>query len=146
MELLKNFHIKDIVISEDFKSTIPGSEKMNRAEQRYLQTGDLPSNIIINDANVLIDGYVTYLVAVQHGIEQIDVYRGYVEIVEAVHRAGSTKAYMWRVPMRLAGTIVANDYIIVPSSRGAKRVKVVNVTRQQYPDQSRRIKQIFKKC
>lgn len=146
MELLKDFRIKDIVISEDYKSTLPREDKQERAEQRYLQTGELPTNIVVNDSDVLIDGYITYLLAVKHGIKQLDIYRGCVEIVEAVHYTGSNKAYTWRVPLRLNGMIEVNDYIIVPSSGGVKRVKVLNVIRQQYPEQSRPLKQIYKKC
>ena len=146
MELIKGFQIKNIVISEDYRCTTPTSAKLSRLEQYYLQTRELPTNIVINDDDVLIDGYITYLLAVQYGVEQIDVYRGYVEIVEATHGAGRAKAYTWRVPMRLIGAITVNDYIIVPSMKGAQRVKVINVIRQQYPDQSRRMKQVFKKC
>lgn len=146
MELLKDFQIKDIIISADFKNTTPGSRKMGRAEKNYIHSGKLPVAIVINDENVLIDGYITYLIAVKHGIEQIDVYRGYTELVEAVHYAGSTRAYMWHVPLRFTGTIEIGDYIIVPTTRGVKRVRVARVIRQQYPDQVRRIKNVIKKC
>ena len=74
MELLRNFAIRDIIVTEHFRDTTTGSRKMERAERRYQQTGGLPVNIVINDENVLIDGYITYLLAVQHGIEQMDVY------------------------------------------------------------------------
>lgn len=146
MELLKNFQIKDITITEDFKNTTPGSRKMERAEQRYIQTGKLPPVIVINDENVLIDGYITYLLAKKYGIEQIDVYRGCAEFVEAVHYAGSTRAYMWRVPLQLTGMLDIGDYIIVSTTRGAKRVRVSRVIRQQYPDQTYRLKNVIKKC
>jgi len=146
MELIKNFRIKNIVISEDYKNTHPKLEKLVRVQKHYLQTKELPVNIVINDSNVLIDGYITYLLAVQYGIEQIDVYRGYAEIVEAVHYAGSSKAYMWRVPMRLNGMITTGDYVIVPSPKGAKRVKVIRVMRQQYPTQNPPLKLVYKKC
>lgn len=146
MELLKDFSIKDIIISEDYKNTTPGSRKMERAEQRYLQTGLLPTNIIINDDNVLIDGYITYLLAVRHGIDHVDAHRGYIEVIEAVHYACSTRPYIWRVPLWMAGTIAVNDYVIVPTSRGVKRVRVTSVMRQQYTDQTHRIKNMIKKC
>ena len=146
MELLKDFRIKDIIISEDFKNTQPGSRKMERAEQNYLQIGELPANIVINDQNVLVDGYITYLLAVKHGVHQMDVYRGYIEVVEAVHRPGSKSKYTWRVPFGLVGQIEEGDHVIVATSRGAKRVKVENVIRQQYPDQTVGRRSIFKKC
>lgn len=146
MELLRNFAIRDIIVTDDFRDTTPGSRKMERAERRYQQTGGLPVNIVINDENVLIDGYITYLLAVQHGIEQMDVYRGYMELVEALHYTGSEKAYMWRVPLWLYGMIETGDYIIVQTARGVKRVKVSRIVRQQYPEQTRRIKKVIKRC
>lgn len=146
MILLKNFKLKDIIISEDYKNTQPGSRKMERAELRYLLTRELPVNIVINDDGVLIDGYITYLLAVKYGVERLDVFRGYVEIVEAVHRPLSKKSYAWRVPFSLIGQIKAGDYVIVPAPAGAQRVKVVNVIRQQYPDQEIGKKTLFKKC
>ena len=146
MELLKDFQIKDIIITEDFKNTTPGSRKMERAEQRYIRTGELQTVIVVNDENVLIDGYITYLLAVKYGIKQIDVYRGYAELVEAVHYAGSTRVYKWRVPLRLTGMLETGDYIIVPTVRGAKRVRVTKIIRQQYPEQTYRLKNVIKKC
>lgn len=146
MILLKNFKLKDIIISEDYKNTQPGNRKMERAELHYLLTRELPTNIVINDAGVLIDGYITYLMAVKYGVEKLDVYRGYVETVEAVHHLFSRKRYAWRVPFRLVGKIKVGDYVIVPSPAGAQRVRVVNVIRQQYPDQEIGKKSLLKKC
>lgn len=146
MILLKNFKLKDIIISEDYKNTQPGTRKMERAELHYLLTRELPINIVINDAGMLIDGYITYLLAVKYGVERLDVFRGYVEIVEAVHRPLSKKSYAWRVPFSLIGQIKAGDHVIVPAPAGAQRVKVVNVIRQQYPDQEIGKKSIYKKC
>lgn len=146
MILLKNFKLRDIIISEDYKNTQPGRRKMERAELRYLLTRELPVNIVINDDGVLIDGYITYLLAVKYGVENLDVYRGYVEIVEAVHHPLSKKSYAWRVPFSLIGQIKAGDYVIVPSPARARRVRVVNVIRQQYPDQEIGKKSIYQKC
>ena len=63
MELLKDFLIDDIKIPAEFKTTEPGAKKIARAEGRYSRTGTLPTAIIVNDDNMLIDGYITYLLA-----------------------------------------------------------------------------------
>lgn len=145
MELLKNFDIKDIRISDDFLSTVPGENKMELAKQKFERSGLLPSNIIINDDNALIDGYITYLQALEHGVKHLDVYRGYIEVVEAVHREGS-KVFRWRVPLWLYGSLLPGDYVIARTARGAQRVRVKEIIRQQYPDQELRLKRIYKKC
>ena len=146
MILLRDFQIKDIIISEDYKNTVPGENKMQRAIQKYEQTGLLPTNIIINDKNVLIDGYITYLLAVLYGVEQLNVYRGYIEVVEAVHYTGSPKSYMWSVPLGLYGRIQPGNHVIVRTTQGVRRVLVKSIIRQQYLDQACRHKRVCKLC
>ncbi len=146
MKLLRDYQLKDIIISEDFKGTQPSNKKMEKVEQDYLQSGALPVNIIINDDNVLIDGYITYLLAVKHGIQRADIYQGYIEMIEAFHCAGSKKCYTWRVPILLASKIMPGDRVLVPNVAGARTVKVERVIRQQYPNQKLGRKPVFKKC
>lgn len=143
MELLKDFSIKDIKITEDFQRTQPGIRKMERAEKRFMQTGALPTNIIINAENVLIDGYITYLLALEHGIKHIDVYRGYYETVVAVH-GKREKNFVWRVPLYLSGQIKPGDKVLVTTARGIRRVRVVDVDMQQYPEQGRRLRRVLR--
>lgn len=143
MKLLKDFQIKDIVISEDFKNTTPAERKLQRKEDYFINTGKLPEDIVINDDNVLIDGYTTYLVAVKHGILSSNVKRGYVELIEAAHSAGS-RLYVWRVPVWMQGTIKKGDKCIVRTGTGVKRVCVVNVLRQQYPTQIPRLRNVIR--
>ena len=146
MKLLRDYQLKDIIISEDFKGTQPNNKKIEKVEQDYLQTGALPVNIVINDDNVLIDGYITYLLAVKYGIQQVGIYQGYIEMIEAAHCASSKKSYTWRVPISLTGKIMPGDRVLVPNVAGARTVKVERVIRQQYPDQKLRRKPVFKKC
>lgn len=143
MELLKDFSIKDIKITEDFQRTQPGIRKVERAEKRFMQTGALPTNIVINAENVLIDGYVTYLIAIEHGIKHLDVYRGYCETVVAVH-GKREKNFVWRVPLYLSGQIKPGDKVLVTTARGIRRVRVVDVDMQQYPEQGRRLRRVLK--
>lgn len=143
MELLKNFPIKDIKISEDFQRTPPGTQKMERAERQYMQTGTLPTNIIINAENVLIDGYITYLTARKHGIEYLDVYQGFYETIVAVH-GKREKNFVWRVPLYLSGQIEAGDKVLVTTARGVRRVRVVELKMQQYPEQGRRLRRVLR--
>lgn len=143
MELLKDFQIKDIVISEDFKNTTPAERKLQRKEDYFINTGKLPEDIVINDDNVLIDGYTTYLVAVKHGILSANVKRGYVELIEAAHSAGS-RLYVWRVPASMHGSIKKGDRCIVRTGNGVNRVAVVNILRQQYPVQNPRLRNVIR--
>ena len=89
MEYINNFSLKDIIISEDFRKTEPAAWKMQLRADYYESTGELPAGIIINNENVLIDGYTIYLTAAKYGLSSVPVKRGYVELIEASHRAGT---------------------------------------------------------
>ena len=144
MELLKDFRIKDIIISDDFSRTVPADRKVNKARSAIEQGVDTAA-IVINNDNVLIDGYCTYLAAIELGIENITVTRGYVEMIEAMH-SSSSKVFKWRVPPYLIGRIKPGDRCIVITSKGVRRVRVKNIIQQQYIDSTRTVRKVIKKC
>ena len=143
MKHIKSFSLKDIIITEDYSSTTPAAMKLDRVRAYYKEHVELPASIVINEENVLIDGYCTYLVAVELGAEVVPVKVGYVELIEASHRAGA-KNFIWRVPVYLMGQIKAGDKCIVRTTRGARRVRVERVLRQQYPTQQPPLKTVLK--
>jgi hypothetical protein len=143
MQVLKDFNLKDIIISEEFKRTPPRPEKLERMERRYRATGTLPNNIIINNDNVLIDGYVTYLYALSIGMQQMDIYRGYIECIDGVHQRNANKPFRWRVPLKLYGTIKEGDYALVRTARGVQRVKITNVVHLQRIEEDTRYKYVL---
>ncbi|MDD6571942.1 MAG: DUF5839 family protein [Thermoflexaceae bacterium] len=141
MEQIRSFPLKDIIISEDFKNTEPAAWKLQRKIDYYEETRELPEDIVINDENVLIDGYTTYLLAARYRLTHVPVKRGYVELIEARHRAGQ-KSYFWRVPTRLLGKARQGDKCIVRTMSGDKWVRVANVHRIQYPVQEVQLKNV----
>lgn len=145
MIIIEKFPIKEIIISEDFKNTPPTEGKMQFKREYLKKTGVLKKNIVINDENVLIDGYTTYLLALENGMDHVSIIKGYVEIVEAVHKKGG-KAYSWKVPTHLIGSMSPGDKCIVHTSTGVKCVRVVNVVRQQYPIQIPRLRNVLRVC
>lgn len=145
MELLKDFNINDIIVSADYAATAPKQWKQDKKQAYYEEHGTLPADIVINDSNVLIDGYTTYLTAARNGLQSIDVYRGWVEVIEAHHKAGG-KFYRWRVPARLNGKISKGDKCIVRTLNGVRSVRVKEIFRQQYPVQNPRMKDVLKWC
>lgn len=143
MMQIESFSLKDIIISEDFSSTTPAAMKLDRVRTYYKEHEALPASIVINEENVLIDGYCTYLVAVELGAEVVPVKVGYVELIEAKHHAWQ-QCFIWRVPERLIGQIKAGDKCIVRTARGARRVRVERVLQQQYPIQQPPLKNVLK--
>ena len=60
MEILTGFPVKDIVIMDEYRNTPPKAEKMERREALFQEYGLLPCDIVINDDNVLLDGYTEH--------------------------------------------------------------------------------------
>lgn len=143
MRLVCNFPLKEIVISEDFKKTKPAAAKLDRVRQYVADFGNLPDKIVINENNVLIDGYCTYLVACELAIDSANVRIGYVEVIEASHKRGGA-LFLWKVPDKLIGKIRSGDRCIVRTKKGAQIVTVENVVRQQYPVQHPRMKNVIR--
>lgn len=143
MMQIESFSLKDIIISEDFSSTTPAAMKLDKVRGYVAEHDKLPAYIVINNDNVLIDGYCTYLVALELGADRVPVKRGYVELIEAKHHAGQ-QCFIWRVPERLLGQIKAGDKCIVRTARGARRVRVERVLQQQYPTQRPPLKTVLK--
>ena len=81
---IKLMRIDDIQIFQCFKENPPKPEKMKEKELYFQETGLLPSVIILDSSNRLIDGYISYLLAVQQGIERIPVRYGERQIVKHI--------------------------------------------------------------
>ena len=143
MKILNNYPLEDIIISEDFKKTTPAERKITAAARGVQKAEDLNGQIMINDENVLIDGYTYYLAAMNKGIKFGTVTRGYIELAEAKH-TNMERGFMWRVPLRLYGQLQKGDKCIVRTKSGAKRVTVANIIRQQYPTQEPQLKYVLR--
>lgn len=65
--------IKNIKIPYHF--TEPRKEKLRKRKQYYKKYGYFKSRVILNKNNLLIDGYTTYLLALNMGYDYITVLR-----------------------------------------------------------------------
>lgn len=65
----------DIKISKDFKNHYPNKNKMQERWEYYEKYKEGKVPIIVNENNVLIDGYTTYLIEKRLGIKQTLVKR-----------------------------------------------------------------------
>ena len=64
--------INDIKIPEYF--TPPNDEKYRKKEHMYINTGYL-SPIIVDHNNVLVDGYISYLILKRSGVQEVECIR-----------------------------------------------------------------------
>ena len=101
-------------------------------EQYFRETGCLQSEIILDGAGNLIDGYTSYLLAKAHGLASVPIRYGRRQIVRASHRNGG-KLYAWELPGLLVGRVSVGEKLIVRTSRGLRTVTVAEV--EEYAEQ-----------
>lgn len=97
-----------VIISKAFKSTYPKSHKLENVRNYFEHYGELDKPIVINNSNVLVDGYVRYLIALEYGLDVIPFvyvqeYKEYnnnildnpVPFITGVFEDGN-KEYVWK--------------------------------------------------
>ena len=151
---MRKMRLSDIKISEAFANSVPSEKKMNECRNNWNQCNRQDRYVVVNPDNVLIDGYIQYLVLKENGIEEAEVkistrrkkrwYRKNVEdwniphymnetttYIYGVHpNSKDTKTYMWRVPnswTNWADNIQIGDTIICSTKNGYAPVIVNKV-------------------
>lgn len=64
-------YLNDIKIPEYFKK--PNKRKLNNRIVYFRKTGELPTPIVVNVENVLVDGYTSYLIAKKFNLDTVDI-------------------------------------------------------------------------
>ena len=108
-----NMRLSEIKISADFESSIPNTYKYNKCENYYNKTGNQDRYIVVDEKNVLVDGYIMYLVLKNHDVEYGNVKRltlrkhtytdkqrkKYGRLISPKHpNSKDNKEYVWRLP------------------------------------------------
>lgn len=119
-------NVDDIKIYPCFRMHPPKPEKMERKVQYFKETGMLQSEIILDSNDYLIDGFTSYLLAVQYGIQSVPVRYGKRQIVKASHKSDG-KLYVWEVSGLLLDRVSAGDKILVHTRNGFRWVRVAAV-------------------
>ena len=148
---MRRMKLPDIKISEAFANSIPSEKKLNECRNNWNQWNRQDRFIVVNPDNVLIDGYVMYLVLKENNVEEVEIkisnrrkkhwYRRNVEdrnvpyyrneattYVYGVHtNSKDERIYTWRVPKNWtnwADNIQIGDTIICSTKNGCAPVVV----------------------
>lgn len=113
----------EIRIFPCFAAHPPKPEKMERKNLYYQAHGFFESEIIIDGAGNLIDGYTSYLLAIRYGVSHVPVRYGRRQIITAAHKPGGP-LYAWELPGLLVGKVHPGDRVTVKTARGYRRVTV----------------------
>ncbi len=113
----------EIRIFPCFAAHPPKPEKVESKNRYYQAHGSFESEIILDGAGNLIDGYTSYLLAIRYGMSHVPVRYGRRQTITAAHKAGGT-LYCWELPGLLVGKVHPGDKVTVQTSRGFRRVTV----------------------
>ena len=168
-----NIKMSDIKVPKSFASTTPKEEKMNICREFWNNNHNQIKNIVVNKDNILVDGYVQYLVLKENNVENADVVkldrkkvfinrehkrkREYVELsykretttyIFGIHPKSRIKEYVWRVPTSWKGwekDLLPGDRIWVHTKYG---IKPIIITRIEWLDKcpvNMKVKKVYTK-
>ena len=153
---MRRMKLSEIKISEAFANSIPNEEKMNKCRNNWNQWNRQDRFIVVNHDNVLIDGYIQYLVLKENNIDEAEIkistrrekrwYRNNVEdwnipryrneptvYIYGMHpNSKSGKEFVWRVPKSWSelgweNGLNIGDEILVTTKFGIKPVVVTKI-------------------
>ena len=64
-----------IKIRSDFERVKPRRDKLKERIAYYEKTGEFYTPIVIDDENVLVDGYISYIIAKRYGKNKVEIIR-----------------------------------------------------------------------
>ena len=70
---MRTMNLSDIIISESFANTIPSEKKMNECRYNWRMYGKQDRFIVVDHNNVLIDGYIMFLILKEHKEEYAEI-------------------------------------------------------------------------
>ena len=153
---MRTMKLVDIKISDAFANSIPSEKKLNECRNNWTQYNRQDRYIVVNPDNVLIDGYIQYLVLKENNVEEVEVkistkrkkrwYRKNVKdwniphyrnetttYVYGVHpNSKSEKEFVWRVPKSWSELgwedgLNIGDEILAATKFGIKPIVITNI-------------------
>ena len=166
---MRRMKMSDIKISKAFENSIPSDEKLNECRNNWKQWNHQDRYIVVNTGNVLIDGYIQYLILMEHKEEYAEVIfkkkhnRQYEKLpkvkptykntpttyIFGVHlNSNCTKEFCWRVPAswgNWAENIEIGDTVLCQTKFGFSPIVVSRVETLDKPPIEMRVKRVAKR-
>lgn len=166
--------LSDVKVPKSFASTTPKEEKMIVCRDFWNNNHKQIKDIVVNKYNMLVDGYVQYLVLKENSVENADVVklnhkkvfinkeykrkREYVEpsykretttYIFGTHPKSRIKEYVWRVPTSWKGwenDLLPGDRIWVNTKYGIKPIIVTKIEWSDKCPVDMKVRKVAKKC
>lgn len=148
--------LEDIIIKESFANTTPRASKMKECRDYWKEHQSQDRYIVVDRNNVLVDGYVQYLVLKENDIEEAEIRIGKMSnkkldrwhrktnadswdlpeyrtkattYIVGKHQNSSDKEYMWRVPNNwnwVAENLQVGDLVFCRTKRSYAAPVIIN--------------------
>lgn len=143
--------ISDIIINDTFSNTIPSESKMSKVKRYVEENGKQDKPIVVNKNNVLLDGYVRYLVLKNLGYEDALVKKLGIKKEKSENKNESyknklttyiygvhynkkldkySKEYVWRIPhnrLEFEDDLLPGDVIMVNTKYGISPITITKI-------------------
>lgn len=130
MEVI-NVLISDIVISDGFTKTTPNISKVERIREYFNVYNTIDEPVTISSGNVLIDGYIRYLIAKENNIQSIPCvisdknFKPKKPMKYIVGSFDNGSEYIWKIRNKL--DVNVGDKVLVANKNGRAIVSVVKI-------------------
>lgn len=139
---MKSIKLSEIVISSAFAESVPSEQKVQKYKSRFAKTGKQSKYLVLDNENVLVDGYIQYLILKENNVEEAKYVRcgKFCSNKKSTYRTQTTtyvygthpnskctKEFVWRVPESWCGfaeNIKAGDTIYCKTKFGVSPVVV----------------------
>lgn len=159
-ERKQRMELSDIKINKTFANTVPSEEKMEKCRQHWNKYNTQDRYITVNHKNVLIDGYVQYLILKEQGINEAEVkvssystYKYYNQMttyIFGVHpNSKNDKERVWRVPhswTEWENGLVPGDRIMVFTKHGIAPIIITRIERLDKCPIDLPVRKVYRKC
>ena len=147
----KPIELKDIKIKKQFAKTTPSAEKMKAAERYFRWHRRIDKNIVLNSNNVLVDGYIRYLVLMNHGKKKTRQYQKEVQkpikqtYVYGKH-SGNDKEFVWKLKSSTKNkdNLTVGCKAIVATRYGLKEIVVTRIEKLINPPVQTTLKKVIR--
>ena len=153
MRMIKTMRVSDIIIKDAFLETTPSKNKMDRCRKFYNKYGKLDKNILVNENNVLLDGYIRYLILKENNVDtaEVEVLGENYSNVNTFYIFGkhpfNKKEYVWRLPnekMHESSNYQVGGKALVETAYGVKEIQITKTLIAKTPPIKTPIRKIVK--
>ena len=151
--MIKYIDIDTIRISNAFQRTHPSDVKLKECSDYWNKYHKQSKMIVLSKNNVLVDGYIQYLILKEKGVkiaevEQSEYQKEWTTYIYGIHQNGNGKEYVWKVPKFWKGwenDLLPGDSILVKTKYGVRKIIVTKIEWLDKSPVEKKVRNVYKK-